>query len=103
MTTAVMAKILFKSSNNCWFYTPLLHIFSVEPSGARGGLAPVHRDQGEEAGLQPDGQPGAHLLHKLCSFSAITGQEGGDCARPGGAAERAAGGKEDWQSSHNWI
>ena len=33
------------------------------------------------------------------SLSATTGQVGGDCARPGGAAERGAGGKEDWQSN----
>ena len=37
-------------------------IFSVEPPGARGSVATVHGDQGEEAGLQPDGQPGAILI-----------------------------------------
>ena len=64
-------------------------IFSVEPPGARGSVAPVHGDQGEEAGLQPDGQPGTFLispinsvdtfiknLYKLCSYLTLTRASG---------------------------
>lgn len=43
------------------------------------------------------------FIFDFCSFLWRPGQAGGYCARLGGAAEGGACGKEDWQSSHNWI
>ena len=51
-------------------------MFSVEPSGARGSPAPVHSDQGEEAGLQPDGKPGTILTTSSLTFAHFYDDQG---------------------------
>ena len=76
----------------------------VEPPDTRERPAPVHHHQGEEARVQPDGQPGSIVInHPTHLIVAQLGQAGGHRARPGGSTNRRDRGQEDWQPSHHWV
>ena len=96
LATQVEIPTLFRNS--------IVMFLPVEPPDTRERPAPVHHHQGEEARVQPDGQPGSIVInHSTHLIVTQLGQAGGDRARPGGSTNRRDGGQEDWQPSHHWV